>query len=153
MILCIFNLPYTILSTQYIFVHSLSIQSSFPLYMVYICAKGNHQRDGLDYNETFSSVIKAVTIRLAQLLATQTAWCQSSISTRNSMRWSVHGAATRFCWSWSSHTCVAGLKRQYMALNKPLELGTLSSKPILLPQVFRTSMPMIHSLFTLSETY
>ena len=73
MILCIFNLPYTILSTQYIFVHSLSIQSSFPLYMVYICAKGNHQRDGLDYNETFSSVIKAVTIRLAQLLATQTA--------------------------------------------------------------------------------
>ena len=39
-----------------------------------LVAKGNHQRYGLDYNETFSTVINAVTICLVLGLALTNSW-------------------------------------------------------------------------------
>lgn len=39
-----------------------------------LVAKGNHQRYGLDYKETFSPVIKAVTIRLVLGYAASHSW-------------------------------------------------------------------------------
>ena len=48
-----------------------------------LVAKGFHQREGFDFTETFSPVIKPVTIRLILSIAVSQRWCIRQIDVNN----------------------------------------------------------------------
>lgn len=53
-----------IISCKWIFRHKFKLDDNIDYYKTRLVAKGFHQHTGIDFYETFSLVIKVVTIRL-----------------------------------------------------------------------------------------
>ena len=54
----------------------------------HLVAKGFEQRYGLDYDDTFSPVLKPVTVRLVLSIAVSRGWCLRQLDVQNAF---IHG--------------------------------------------------------------
>ena len=52
-------------------------------YKAWLVVKGFNQRPGLDYYDTFSLIVKPITIRLVLSLATSHGWCLRQLYVNN----------------------------------------------------------------------
>ena len=63
-----------IVGCRWVFTIKYHPDGSIDKYKARIVAKGFHQQQGIDYNDTFSPVIKATTIRIVLGLAVNNDW-------------------------------------------------------------------------------
>jgi hypothetical protein len=69
-------LPYAknLLGYKWVYRIKKNTYGSIARHKARLIAKGFGQEEGIDYNETFSSVVKSTTVRLVLALATQLHW-------------------------------------------------------------------------------
>ena len=65
--------------------------------MARLVAKGFHQTEGLDYNETFSSVVKPNTVRIVLCLALMWKWPLRQLDVHNAFLNGELQEAARLC--------------------------------------------------------
>jgi hypothetical protein len=71
-----------VIGCRWVFKLKRNTDGSVARFKARLVAKGNHQKAGLDFDETFSLVVKPATVRLVLSLAAQYRWslCQLDVS-------------------------------------------------------------------------
>ena len=73
----------TVVGCKWVFRVKKNLDGTNSRYKTRLVAKAFNQRPGLDYNETFSPVIKPVTVRMVLCLATSNKWPQHQLNVNN----------------------------------------------------------------------
>jgi hypothetical protein len=116
-------------------------------YKARLVAKGFKQRYGIDYDDTFSPVVKHATIHVVLSLAVSHNWVMRQLDVKNVF---IHGVQEEsICDNLLGMrvlllliTC-ANLTKLYMVLSKPLERGILACLPSCIPWVLHR-LRLIH---------
>ncbi|KAK1572541.1 hypothetical protein Q3G72_034297 [Acer saccharum] len=74
---------HNIVGCKWVFRIKRSPNGSIARYKAHLVAKGFHQRQGLDYNETFSPVVKTTTIRVLLNIAVTRGWSLRQLDVNN----------------------------------------------------------------------
>lgn len=72
--------PVKIIGSKWVFRIKYSTDGFISRYKSRLVSKGFHQTNGVDYNETFSLVVKAFTIRIVLSLAVMNKWMLPMLS-------------------------------------------------------------------------
>lgn len=120
---------------RWVFTIKYNSDGTIDRYKAWIVAKGYHQQQGVDYEDTFSPVIKSTTIRTVLCLAVNRDWPVRQIDVNTAF---LQGHLNEEVFmaqppgfsdsDQPNHVCL--LRRHYTALNKHLALGTLSSSHV-----------------------
>lgn len=77
-----------IVGTKWVFHIKRKADGSVEHYKACLVAKSFHQQEGIDYFETYSPVVKPITIRTVLSLAISTGWCIKQVDVSNAF---LHG--------------------------------------------------------------
>ena len=99
-------------------------------YKARLVAKGFHQTQGIDYNETFSQLVKASTVKLILSLAVLNHWSLRQVDINNAC---LHGYLTEKVYmqqpqgfvDQSKPTHICKLQKTLYGLKQALELGLI----------------------------
>lgn len=80
-----------LIGTKWVFKLKFNADGSLSRQKCRLVAQGQHQQQGLDYDETFSHVVKPVTIRTALTLTASCAWPVHQLDIKNAF---LHGLST-----------------------------------------------------------
>jgi histone deacetylase 1/2 len=78
----------TIVSGKWLYRHKLNVDGSLARYKARWVVRGFSQQHGLDYDETFSSVVKPATIHMVLSLAISNDWHIHQLDVKNAL---LHG--------------------------------------------------------------
>ena len=77
------NEPVKVVGNKWIFKIKYHVDGTISRYKVRLVAKGFHQTQGVDYTETFSPVVKALTVRVILSLAVMNKWELKQVDVNN----------------------------------------------------------------------
>ena len=77
------NEPVKVVGNKWIFKIKYHVDGTISRYKVRLVAKGFHQTQGVDYTETFSPVVKALTVRVILSLAIMNKWELKQVDVNN----------------------------------------------------------------------
>ena len=123
-----------VVTGKWIFCQKFNADGSFDRYKARWVLRGFTQRPGVDYDETFSPVVKPATVRTVLSLALSQQWSIHQLDVKDAF---LHGtlSETVYCCqptgfadtALSDHVC--RLNKSLYGLNRPLELGTVGLPP------------------------
>ncbi|GJR31761.1 ribonuclease H-like domain-containing protein [Tanacetum coccineum] len=127
-------------------------------YKARLVANGHSQQQGIDCDETFSTVVKPATIRTVLSLAVSRQWPIHQLDVKNAF---LHGHLTETIYmhqsplftdsAHSDYVCL--LQKSLYGLKQPLELGFSDFPAMLFKPVFITAKPTrLFSSFTRGQT-
>ena len=100
-----------VISGKWVFRHKLRQDGTLDRYMARWVVRGFHQRQGIDYDQTFSPVVKPATIRVVLHLAAARNWIVHQLDVKNAF---LHGELQKLVYAEQPRGFVDATRPEYV---------------------------------------